>query len=128
MLFPAADAARAGQLAAWQEEELAAAQYMTGLPREQTAEQRGLRLLVGSDAKAKVYLNWKQVHKYPFPRAFDADQDRVQDITLNARLNVLVFKVVNEFNAWKGSIRFTDAQGNPVKGIGESDAIANSYQ
>jgi hypothetical protein len=30
---------------------------------------------------------------------------------------VLVFKVVNELAEWKGSIRFTDAQGNPVKGI-----------
>jgi hypothetical protein len=32
-------------------------------------------------------------------------------------MNALVFKVVNEFDAWKGSIRFTDAQGNPVQGI-----------
>ena len=39
------------------------------------------------------------------------------DIALNAGLNVLVFKVVNETASWKGSIRFTDAQGNPVKGI-----------
>ena len=39
------------------------------------------------------------------------------DIALNAGLNVLVFKVVNEIVDWKGSIRFTDAQGNPVKGI-----------
>jgi hypothetical protein len=30
---------------------------------------------------------------------------------------VLVFKVVNETLDWQGSIRFTDAQGNPVKGI-----------
>jgi hypothetical protein len=41
----------------------------------------------------------------------------VPDISLEAGLNVLVFKVVNEFVDWKGSIRFTDAQGNPVKGI-----------
>jgi len=41
----------------------------------------------------------------------------VPDITLNAGLNVLVFKVVNELANWQGSIRFTDAQGNPVKGI-----------
>jgi hypothetical protein len=30
---------------------------------------------------------------------------------------VLVFKVVNETADWQGSIRLTDAQGNPVKGI-----------
>jgi len=28
-----------------------------------------------------------------------------------------VFKVVNEVGNWAGSIRFTDAQGDPVKGI-----------
>ena len=81
------------------------------------AEQRGLQMLVGSDDEAKVYLNGKQIHKYPSARGFVADQDTVPDITLNAGLNVLVFKVVNEIGDWQGSIRFTDAQGNPVKGI-----------
>jgi hypothetical protein len=81
------------------------------------AEQRGLRMLVGSDDEAKVYLNGKQVHKYPFPRAFAADQDTVPDIALNAGLNVLVFKVVNETADWQGSIRFTDAAGQSLKGI-----------
>jgi hypothetical protein len=41
----------------------------------------------------------------------------VSDLALNAGLNVLVFKVVNEFTGWRGSIRFTDPQGNPIKGI-----------
>ena len=81
------------------------------------AEQRGLQMLVGSDDEAKVYLNGKQVYKYPFERWFVADQDMVKDIALNAGMNVLVFKVVNAMDDWKGSIRFTDAQGNPVKGI-----------
>ncbi|HVR34740.1 MAG TPA: WD40 repeat domain-containing protein, partial [Methylomirabilota bacterium] len=80
-------------------------------------KQRGLRMLVGSDDEAKVYLNGKQIYKYPFGRGFVVDQDTVPDIALNAGLNVLVFKVVNEFVDWKGSVRFTDAQGNPVKGI-----------
>jgi hypothetical protein len=81
------------------------------------AEQHGLRLLVGSDDEAMVYLNGKQVHKAPIPRSFVAENDEVPDISLNAGLNVLVFKVVNETVDWKGSIRLTDAQGNPVKGI-----------
>jgi hypothetical protein len=80
-------------------------------------EQRGLQMLVGSDDGAKVYLNGKLIHRYPVGRAFVADQDKVPDIALNAGLNVLVFKVVNDFLDWKGSIRFADAQGNPVKGI-----------
>ena len=81
------------------------------------AEQRGLQMLVGSDDEAKVYLNGKQVYTNAFPRPFYAEEDKVPDIALNAGLNVLVFKVVNETSDWKGSIRFTDAQGNPVKGI-----------
>jgi hypothetical protein len=81
------------------------------------AEQRGLQMLVGSDDEAKVYLNGKQVHRSALVRQWDADQDTVPDLTLNAGLNVLVFKVVNETREWKGSIRFTDAQGHPVKGI-----------
>ena len=39
------------------------------------------------------------------------------DIALKKGVNLLVFKVVNGVFDWKGSIRFTDAQGNPVKGI-----------
>jgi len=80
-------------------------------------EQRGLQMLLGSDDQARVYLNGKQVYKSPAARPFAADQDTVPDITLNAGLNVLVFKVVNGMVDWKGSIRFTDVQGNPVKGI-----------
>ena len=77
----------------------------------------GLRMLVGSDDGAKVYLNAKQVYKAPGPHGFVAAQDTVSDIALNPGLNVLVFKVVNEFQTWRGSIRFTDHQDNPVKGI-----------
>jgi hypothetical protein len=29
----------------------------------------------------------------------------------------MVFKVVNEILAWQGSVRFTDAAGQPLKGI-----------
>jgi hypothetical protein len=81
------------------------------------AEQQGLQMLVGSDDEAKVYLNGKQIYRYPLLGPFVAERDMVQDITLNAGLNVLVFKVVNDYADWRGAIRFTDAQGNPAKGI-----------
>jgi hypothetical protein len=81
------------------------------------AQQRGLQMLVGSDDEATVYLNGNQVYRYVFTRSLVADQDMVPDIALNAGLNVLVFKVVNELGPWKGCIRFTDARGNPVKRI-----------
>ena len=43
--------------------------------------------------------------------------DVVEGVELKAGINVLVFKVVNEGADWMGSIRFTDADGNPLKGI-----------
>ena len=43
-------------------------------------------------------------------------------IALNAGLNVLVFKVVNETKDWKGSIRLTDSLGKPGQGIKVMDA------
>jgi WD40 repeat protein len=80
-------------------------------------EQRGLHMLVGSDDQSKVFLNGTEIYKYTFSRPAALVEDIVPGITLNAGLNTLVFKVVNELAMWKGSIRFTDAQGNSVKGI-----------
>jgi hypothetical protein len=80
-------------------------------------EQRGLQILLGADDGAKLYLNEKQIHKPGFGRSFAPDQEKVPDISLNAGLNVLVFKLMNDSHAAQGSIRLTDAQGNPVAGI-----------
>jgi hypothetical protein len=74
-------------------------------------------MLVSSDNPTKVYLNGDQIYKCTFHRKFFADQETVPDIVLNAGLNVLVLKVVNEHAGWHSSIRFTDAQGTPVDGI-----------
>jgi eukaryotic-like serine/threonine-protein kinase len=81
------------------------------------SEQRGLQMVVGGNNEAKVYLNGKQVHKSDVVGIWWVRQDDVPDITLSAGLNVLVFKVVNDASDWNGSIRLTDAQGNPVTGI-----------
>jgi hypothetical protein len=84
---------------------------------ESQARQTGLTMRVGSDDQSKVYLNGKEVYRYEQPRPFEPDQDEVKGLELKAGLNVLVFKVVNETRDWRGSIRFTDAAGGPVKGI-----------
>jgi hypothetical protein len=76
-----------------------------------------LVMKVGSDDEAKVYLNGKRVYQSEVPRPYSPDQDDTEGIELKAGLNVLVFKVVNELGDWLGSIRFTDAAGQPVKGI-----------
>jgi hypothetical protein len=79
--------------------------------------QTGLLLKVGSDDQAKIYLNGKETYRSDATRSWVSDQDTVEGIELKAGLNALVFKVVNEGQDWQGSIRFTDAAGQPVKGI-----------
>ncbi len=80
-------------------------------------DQQGLQMLVGSDDEAKVYLNGKEIYKSLDTRICVPEQDKVPDISLNAGMNVLVFKVVNDEGGWGGTIRFVDHQGNPVQGL-----------
>jgi hypothetical protein len=77
----------------------------------------GLKLQMGSNDQAKVYVNGKQVVKFEDTRVLEKDQSVASDITLNKGLNVVVFKVANQKNNWQGCIRFTDNAGAPVKNI-----------
>jgi hypothetical protein len=81
------------------------------------AARSGLLMKVGSDNQAKVFINGREVYRHAAGRTYLADQDVVQGVELNAGLNVVVFKVVNEVGAWEASIRFTDAADQPIKGI-----------
>ena len=84
---------------------------------ESEASQPDLIMKVGSDDQSKVYLNGKERYRCEEPRSFVPEQDEVRGVALKAGLNVLVFKVVNEKVDWRGSIRFTDVAGQPVKGL-----------
>lgn len=64
-----------------------------------------------------LYLNGKEIYWSDAPRGYAPDQDVVTGVELKAGLNVLVFKVVNETIEWLGSVRLTDAAGQPVQGI-----------
>jgi hypothetical protein len=86
--------------------------------RAETA-QSGLRLHVGSDSRAQVYLNGEMIYENRAARPFDPDHDTVNDVTLNAGINALLLKVVVEADTrrWRDSVRFTDAAGKPLTGI-----------
>jgi len=84
---------------------------------ESETERKGVRLWVGSDDEAKVYLNGQEIYRCAVPRLLIPGQDKVEDVGLNAGLNVMVFKVVNEERDWAGSIRLTDHDGNPMEGL-----------
>src|SRR5262249_31743672 len=79
--------------------------------------QKELRMKIGSDDEAKVYLNGKQVYERRDARSFVADNDEVGGIELQEGTNALVFKVVNDTLDWQGSVRLIDKNGNPVKGV-----------
>ncbi len=81
------------------------------------AAQAGVVMKVGSDDQAKIYLNGKEIYRNEIGRACVPDQDEVAGIELRAGLNVLVFKVVSGTSDWQGSVRLTDAAGQPLKGI-----------
>ena len=86
----------------------------------------GLRMRVGMDDTGVVYLNGQRVHQWVSNAIFQIDRDTVPDLSLNEGLNVLVFKVLNGAGHWMGSIRFTDAQGNPVTDIQVSTKATES--
>jgi WD40 repeat protein len=75
-----------------------------------------VRLQVGSDDHAKVYLNGDEVYQYALPSMVSA-LDKTDPVTLRQGRNVLVFKVVNELMGWQGCIRLVDEDGKPVQGI-----------
>lgn len=80
-------------------------------------EMKDLKLKMGSNDQAKLYLNGKPVMKFEETRTLEKDQNMSEAVTLNKGLNVLVFKVINEQNNWQGAVRFTDKSDAPVKGL-----------
>jgi opacity protein-like surface antigen len=76
----------------------------------------GVRMKMGSDDQAKVYLNGKEVLANEEARPTEKDQNTSDKLTLTRGVNVLVFKVVNEKVDWSGCIRFVDADDKPVTG------------
>ena len=80
-------------------------------------EQNEIRLLVGSDDLAKIYLNGREIYQSRYRRGYAEDEDMVEGLHLNAGKNVIVLKLVNVTSEWMASVRLTDATGNPVTGI-----------
>lgn len=80
-----------------------------------TKETRNLKLKMGSDDEAKVWLNGKEVLKCEQPRALLKDQDTATNITLTKGRNVIVFKVVNEKADFAGSLRFVRGNDQPFR-------------
>jgi WD40 repeat protein len=76
-----------------------------------------LRLKMGADDQAKVYLNGTLVLEKRFNYCYVIDGQEAASVNLNAGTNVLIFKVVNWHSRWLGSIRLTASDGSAIKGI-----------
>jgi len=79
-----------------------------------------MRLLIGCDDLARVWINGQEVYRCAYQRGFREDEDAVENISLKAGVNAIVFKVINIHSRWLASLRFTDQNGNPAKGLHSS--------
>src|SRR6185503_3857550 len=73
-------------------------------------------LAVASNDQGRIYFNGVDIYAFTEarPLMLDADKGRV---TLKKGLNVMVFKITNEQNAWQGAMRLMDKSGAPLKNI-----------
>lgn len=80
------------------------------------AERPDVIMAVASNDEGRIYFNGVDIYLYsePRPLILDADKGRV---TLKKGINVIVFKVINEQNAWQGAMRLLDKGGAPLKDI-----------
>lgn len=77
----------------------------------------GLSMAVASNDQARIYLNGKEVYKFTDTRTLEKDTDKVDNVTLNKGVNVIVFKVINQKNDWGAGLRFKDKDGKPVSAL-----------
>jgi WD40 repeat protein/serine/threonine protein kinase len=85
---------------------------------ESESEQTNLCALIGTWGCSKIFLNAKEIYQLNSWGQYFFDAERVTGIALKRGLNVLVMKVSNGLTEHPlASIRFTDAEGRPIKGI-----------
>ena len=73
-------------------------------------------MAVGSNDEGRIYFNGVDIYAFTEARTLGLDADKGK-VTLKRRVNVIVFKVINEQNSWQGAMRLIDKAGAPLKGI-----------
>jgi len=71
---------------------------------------------VGSNDQGRIYFNGVDIYAFTEARPLTLDQDRGR-ITLKQGVNVIIFKVINQQNAWQGALRLTDRAGKPLSQV-----------
>lgn len=73
-------------------------------------------MAVGTNDEGRIYFNGTDIYLFSEPRTLMLDADKGK-VTLKKGINVIIFKVVNEQNAWQGAMRLLDKTGAPLKDI-----------
>ena len=73
-------------------------------------------MAVASNDEGRIYFNGVDIYLFSEPRPLMLDADKGK-VTLKKGLNTIVFKVINEQNAWQGAMRLLDKSGAPLKDV-----------
>ena len=76
-------------------------------------EMTNVTMALGSNDQGRLYLNGEDIYAFQDARPLELDADK-GSVTLKQGVNVIVFKIINEQNAWQGAMRFLDEAGAPV--------------
>ena len=73
-------------------------------------------MAVASNDEGRIYFNGVDIYLFSEPRPLMLDADKGK-VTLKKGLNTIVFKVINEQNAWQGAMRLLDKSGAPLRDV-----------
>jgi hypothetical protein len=79
-------------------------------------EKQDVIMAVASNDEGRIYFNGVDIYVFSEPRPLMLDADKGK-VTLKKGLNVIVFKIINEQNAWQGAMRLLDKSGAPLKDV-----------
>ena len=83
---------------------------------ESETERPDVIMAVASNDEGRIYFNGVDIYLFSEPRPLLLDADKGK-VTLKKGTNVIVFKVINEQNAWQGAMRLLESTGAPLKNI-----------
>ena len=73
-------------------------------------------LAVASNDQGRIYFNGVDIYAFTEARPLMLDADKGK-VTLKKGVNVMIFKITNEQNAWQGAMRLMDKSGSPLKNV-----------
>lgn len=81
------------------------------------ASRNDVSFRVSGDDECKVYLNGQLVHRSNPARRSVLDEETVEGLTLKAGTNTVVFKILNDAEYWRGSLRVVDGRGGEIPNL-----------